>query len=149
MKKGWKLTLALAATLLWLCFIYGRSLQNAEVSDAESGAVLGLLEQILPFLDMYLVRKIAHFTEFFILGALLYLDWKLLDRESLWLPLASGLLFAAVDELLQTRVPGRSGQLSDVLLDFCGAALAVCILYLFNHIKKNHRKNEKRWKAHG
>ena len=148
MKKGWKLALSLTVTVLWLWFIYSRSLQNAEASDAESGALLGLLEQFLPFLDMYLVRKLAHFTEYFILGSLLFLDWRLLGRGSLWLPLAAGLLFAASDELLQTRVPGRSGQLSDVLLDFCGAALAVCLLYLFNHIRKNHKKNHRR-KAHG
>ena len=148
MKKGWKLALSLTATVLWLWFIYSRSLQDAEASDAESGAVLGLLERFLPFLDMYLVRKLAHFTEYFILGSLLYLDWRLLAKGSLWLPRAASLLFAASDELLQTRVPGRSGQLSDVLLDFCGIALAVCVLYLFNRISKNHKKNNRR-RAHG
>ena len=148
MKKGWKLALSLVATALWLWFIYSRSLQNADVSDAESGAVLGFLERFFPFLDMFLVRKLAHFTEYFILGALLYLDWRLLTKGSLWLPLAASLLFAASDELLQTRVPGRSGQLSDVLLDFCGAALAVCVLYLFSRIRKHHKKNNRR-RAHG
>ena len=148
MKKGWKLALSLTATVLWLWFIYSRSLQDAEASDAESGAVLGLLERFLPFLDMYLVRKLAHFTEYYILGSLLYLDWRLLAKGSLWLPLAAGLLLAASDELLQTRVPGRSGQLSDVLLDFCGVALAVCVLYLFKRISKNHKKKNRR-RAHG
>ena len=130
MRTRWKLWLALTATALWLWFIYARSAQPAAASHDESVAVLDQALRFLPGLTLYALRKLAHFTEYFILGALLLQDWRLLDRGTVLLPLGAGLLFAAADEILQTCIPGRSGQLSDVLLDFAGVALAVGLLLL-------------------
>ena len=140
MKRFCKPGLALLATALWLWFIYARSAQPAAVSHEESGAVLGLLRRVLPFVDMLLVRKLAHFTEYAVLGALLWLDWRLLGRDGLLLPLGAGLLFAAGDELLQTFIPGRSGELLDVLLDFSGVLAAVLPARLIRTRKENKRR---------
>lgn len=125
MKTRWKLLLALTVTALWLWFIYSRSLSNGEASHDESSAVLEWLRRFLPFLNMKLVRKGAHIFEFFVLGCLLYLDWRLLGRGRVILPLGVGLVFAAADELLQTFVPARSGEVLDVLIDFCGVAAGI------------------------
>lgn len=122
-----RLAPALAATVLWLCFIYARSAQPASVSHEESSAVLGLMQRVLPFANMLLVRKLAHFIEYAVLGALLWLDWRLLARGRILLPLGAGLLFAAGDELLQTFIPGRSGEPLDVALDFVGVCAAVLL----------------------
>jgi VanZ family protein len=138
-KKRWKLWLSLAATVLWLWFIYARSAKTAEASDTESGSILELLVRILPFLTMRAVRKLAHFTEYFILGGLLYADWRLLGRGGVLLPLGAGLVFAAADEILQTYVPGRSGQVSDVLLDLAGVAAAVGALLLLRRRREGKR----------
>ncbi len=43
-------------------------------------------------------------------------------------------LYAATDEFHQTFVPGRSGQLSDVILDSCGAAAGVVFFALLLYI---------------
>ena len=142
MKKSWKPALSLTLTALWLCFIYARSAQNAAVSHEESVSVLTLLLRLAPSLTLHTVRKLAHFTEFFILGGLLWLDWRLLERGKVLLPLGAGLLFAAGDELLQCFVPGRSGELADVLLDFCGVAAAVglgCLLRRGREIRAHDR----------
>ena len=136
MKSKYRLVLSLIATALWLWFIFARSLRDANASDAESGAVLELIRKLLPFVTMHGVRKLAHFTEFFILGGLLFLDWRLWGRGGLWLPPAVGIAAAAADEFLQTSVPGRSGQLSDVLLDFSGIACAGLIGLLFSRRKE-------------
>ena len=125
MKKGWKLGLALMATVIWLWFIFSRSAANGDASHNESTAVLELLGKRPTLFNMLIVRKGAHFLEFFILGSLVYLDWRFLNRGTVLLPLSAGLLFAALDELLQTFIPGRSGQLLDVLIDFCGVAAGV------------------------
>lgn len=140
MKTRWKLWLALSLTALWLAFIYARSAQTAESSDGESAAWLELLLKLFPWMTMRLVRKLAHFTEFFILGALLYLDWRLLDRGSALLPLGAGLLFAGADEYLQTFIPGRSGELRDVLLDFCGVAAGVLLALALRRGKERRRR---------
>ena len=140
MRTRWKLWLALTATVLWLWFIYARSARPAEVSHEESEAVLGLLLRLFPNISLYTVRKLAHFVEYFILGGLLWLDWRLLGRGPVLLPLGAGLVFAAGDEYLQTFIPGRSGELADVLLDFSGVALATALLWLIRRLRRKDRE---------
>ena len=145
MKRNWKLWLALLATALWLVFIYSRSAKPAASSNEESVRVLGLLERLFPALQgeaaalaHRLVRKLAHLTEYLILGGLLRIDWRLLGWRSVLPPLLTGLAAAAADELLQTFVPGRSGQIWDVLLDAGGVALGIGLTLLFE---------ERRWRG--
>lgn len=142
MKTRWKLILALAATGLWLWFIYARSAATGEASHNESSAILELLRSYLPFVTTAMVRKGAHIFEFFILGSLLYLDWRLLGRGPVLLPLGAGLLFAAADELLQTFVPARSGEVLDVLIDFCGVAAGVGLGLLLRRRKEAKARGE-------
>ena len=139
MKKRYALWLALGATVLWLCFIYTRSSKPAVVSDQESGWVMELLQRLIPSISMRLVRKLAHFTEYAVLGGLLWLDLRLWGRGSVLLPLGAGLVFAVADELLQTFIPGRSGQVKDVLIDFCGVCFAVGLLWLIFRWRERKR----------
>lgn len=136
MKTRWKLLLALTATALWLWFIYSRSLSDGDASHTESSAVLDLLKRFLPFVDMLIVRKGAHIFEFFVLGCLLCLDWRLLDRGPVLLPLGAGLMMAAADEMIQTFVPARNGAVLDVLIDFCGVAAGVGAVLLLRRWKE-------------
>lgn len=80
-----------------------------------------------------LVRKGAHLTEYALLGA------ALMGHASAWterrplrrprtLAFSAGALYAASDELHQLFVPGRSGELADVLLDSAGVLLGVLLL---------------------
>ena len=52
-----------------------------------------------------------------------------------------GLAVAGIDEGIQTFVQGRSGQISDVLLDFFGVTAACLILTLLHTLRK--RKQDK------
>ena len=140
MKSKWPLLLALAATGLWLWFIYARSAQPAELSHLESEGVLELLLRLFPFLTLHFVRKLAHFVEYFILGGLLYLDWSLLGKPSLLPAAGTGLLAAAGDEFLQTFVPGRSGEVADVLLDLFGVVVGAGLLLLLRKRKEARRR---------
>ena len=139
MKRKWKLIAALTATVLWLWFIFSRSAKPAPASQEESAVILELLRHLVPTISLQTVRKLAHFTEFFILGGLLYLDWRLLGRGQLLLPLAAGLIAAAADETLQIFVPGRSGEVRDVMLDFAGVAAAVGGLLLLRRRRERKR----------
>lgn len=79
---------------------------------------------------VFVLRKIAHFSEYAILVALL---WRAV-RE--WLPgdhalaAAYGLavLYAATDEFHQTFVRGRVGTWRDVVIDATGAAVAALLI---------------------
>ena len=66
------------------------------------------------------LRKLAHMTEFAILGALLV---RALERA----PAAflAGVAYAATDEWHQTFVRGRDGNVLDVALDAVGVAVGV------------------------
>ena len=107
-----------ALTALWLLFIWGHSLLPASASREESGRWLALLQTWLPWLTDYLIRKAAHFTEYAVLGALLFGAAD--TRRGLWFPPCFGVLAALADETVQLFAAGRSGQISDVWLDLAG-----------------------------
>ena len=130
-------------TVVWMGFIFYMSSQNAEVSDETSGRAVRLAEKIffsdwydLPEEDYaarhhsltYLVRKMAHFTEYMILGALLSMvfltcriRWKF---RFLWSFLI-GALYAFSDEFHQMFVAGRSMEAFDVLIDSSGVIVGI------------------------
>ena len=132
----WKRAVALLITGLWIWFIFARSAKTAGESSAESATISAFLIQMFPWLTVHAVRKLAHFTEYFILGILLFTDWRMLRRGFVFLPLGFGAVVACVDEfLIQRNTLGRSGELRDVLLDSFGVAAAVGIFLLLNRRK--------------
>lgn len=98
---------------------------------------------ILSKLD-HVVRKTAHFIEYMVLAAMWFLHftiWKIGVKGRVGLSILITSLYAATDEYHQTFVAGRSGQISDVLLDSCGAATgAFVLLLIFTMIKKRQYK---------
>ena len=138
------LVLALLATAGWLWFIFACSAQPADVSTRESDWALELVRIIQPRMSSIAIRKLAHFLEFFILGSMLWTDWRLLGRGTVFLPLSAGLLCAALDEFLQTFVSGRAGQLTDVLIDFSGVVLATLLLCLLLRCRRWRRASKQR-----
>ena len=58
-------------------------------------------------------------------------------RGRMTLPLFWGLLTPVADESLQLLVEGRTGQLTDVLIDFSGVltGMAVCLLILWLRLR--------------
>mgnify|MGYP002583894157 FL=1 len=114
-----------------LGFIWGHSLQNGTASQAESQSVLHLALArwgSLPgmgYLNFYTIRKLAHLTEFTALGMVLT---GLTGRS---LPaLLLGAAAGAADECLQLFSPGRSAQVSDVLLDTLGVFVGILAVQL-------------------
>ncbi len=147
--------IALAA--LMLLFIWGHSMMPASVSGRESEWVRELLEPLLALLQRgffhlglelepsTLVRKLAHFTEFMVLGFLVGLMLERPEGKTRFFP-AEGICLAAacMDEFIQRFVPGRGPGLKDVLIDFSGATVgvclamaAICLVWLINNRKKS------------
>lgn len=58
--------------------------------------------------------------------------------------LTFGLIIAAITEIIQLNVPGRSGEITDVLIDFSGYLLGALIvgLVLFLVIRNINKKSE-------
>ena len=60
----------------------------------------------------------------------------------LLLALAATAAYAATDEFHQLFVPGRSGQLKDVLIDTAGGALGLVLLALILYLKRRRKMKE-------
>lgn len=76
----------------------------------------------------FIVRKTAHFTEYFILGLIfiLYLQTKeKLAPKYIILAIIFCVLYATGDEIHQLFVDGRSCKIMDILIDTCGSSLAI------------------------
>ena len=76
----------------------------------------------------FIVRKSAHFTEYFILGLILilYLQTKeKLATKYIILAIIFCVLYATSDEIHQLFVDGRSCKVMDILIDTCGSSLAI------------------------
>ncbi len=133
---------------VWLCLIWGHSLQPAVVSEEESGFFLELLSKYLPFLlnndmGMFIIRKSAHFAEYLILGLLLSSDfvtylYGFIKRFAV--PSLVGLFIAFIDETIQLFVVGRSGEVRDMWIDFAGVALGTLIILAINNNKRGGRR---------
>ena len=80
----------------------------------------------------FIIRKLAHFTEYAVLTTLGYWGWvKGMGRspqQSLQIALLISILFAITDEFHQRFVPGRTSLVTDVLIDCFGASLAALAL---------------------
>lgn len=138
------LTLLLTVLIvLTLAFIWGNSLLDREQSTEVS---MGLLDKIEPYLalfgiepeDDHILRKLAHFCEFGLLGLeLASLVWLRLNLslKSFFLAAAASLAVAVTDETLQ-YFTGRSCQLSDMLLDFSGAVCGIVGIWIISLLIK-------------
>lgn len=124
-----------------LAFIWCNSLldqtQSGQVSSEVTEVIRPILEPIIGE-DNYsggIVRKLAHFVEFGVLGGLLSLLMNRLHltrglSRLLLLPylLTSGLLAAMIDETIQIYT-NRGSQVLDVWLDFSGVAVGFAVTH--------------------
>ncbi len=83
------------------------------------------------------IRKAAHFTEFFVLGLLLSRAFLGTLEESrlkvAWWVVGAGLLCALGDEAHQMLVASRTPSLWDSLIDFSGVLASQLCLFLHSH----------------
>lgn len=124
----------------WVAFIWCHSLVQGPQSSAESGAVVALVRPLLEALGIgdvdlmtVVVRKTAHFLEYAVLGVLARGLLSSLHAERGARPLPCAPLVALVpviDETIQLSVPGRSGQVTDVLIDLAGLVTGA----IFSHL---------------
>ena len=126
---------------LLLCFIWGNSLLPASMSRAFSDWVQAVLSMLFSGgsagagQGSGLLRKIAHFTEFAALGALLGWLFGMLRKKN-YVPFFWGVAAACVDETIQLFVPERGPGLLDVLLDSSGVLAGLMLLYFGHHMMR-------------
>lgn len=127
-----------------VAFIFMHSLTPATISAEESGAVTNWLGILFPFeLSDHIVRKLAHFIEYSALGFITSFTVYSFYKKPLggvFIKLFISLFTAVIDEAIQLNVEGRSGQVTDILLDFSGCVngiiLSTLIILIYIYYKK-------------
>ncbi|HVE71989.1 MAG TPA: VanZ family protein, partial [Thermoanaerobaculia bacterium] len=107
--------------VLWAAIIL--SAANDQFSDRKTEGWLDrLFGRVRPEVNA-MIRKSAHIAEYAVLALL---SWR--ARRTWVTPLLICLAVASADETLQAMTATRTGSAADVLLDMCGAVLAlICI----------------------
>ncbi len=147
-KKSTKIY-AWLAVLIWMGIIFLFSSQPGDASGAASGRIVELITTgittVFPFLEIneealhFILRKGAHFMVYGILGILSLRAFRLSGYTRgkgffyAWL-LAT--VYAGFDEYYQTFVPGRSGEVTDVMIDSAGAFAGIFLYFLATVIQR-------------
>lgn len=119
-----------------MLFIFSFSSDNAEESTKKSDStIIKITESILKrkltekekeyYTSKYIVivRKGAHFTIYLVLGFLvssLLKEYMILNKKNIIMTIIIIILYSCSDEIHQLFIPGRSGEIRDVLIDTLG-----------------------------
>lgn len=136
--------------------IFGFSSQDGEESSGISRKITEIItDKILRLSDdnkiqivdrmESVIRKIAHFSIYTIVGVLLMgfvSTYKIDEMKRIYISIVIGIIYATSDEIHQSFIPGRSSQLTDVMIDTMGVALGICLILILLEIvsKRKHKK---------
>ena len=142
------LSIVVALTVL---FIFSNSLKSREESAKDSTLIAKAIGPILEWLCGcsienvgHVVRKLAHFSEFCVLGLATAGLVLVIDARRAWWLAGYSLLFclfvAVCDEFIQGFI-GRGSAVGDVLIDFSGAVFG-SFLVIFIHLLVKSKKTK-------
>lgn len=144
---------------IWLLIIFYFSSRNGSDSTEQSNqvaySIINFIEsitnhvfsenEISNFLTnwIFIIRKSAHFIEYFILGILtinVYRYYKELQIKKIYIPVLFCFIYSISDEIHQLFVVGREARVLDVFIDTSGSLIGILLFYL---IYKKIRNQEK------
>ncbi len=151
MKKWMKLLVL----LLWMGLIFFFSAQPAPESEETSNLVAEIVYKIYSFImaggvhltsgefmARYIqpIRKLAHFSEFMVLGILIFINIiEYRKRNVCLISFMLGCLYAVSDEIHQLFVENRYCSIYDMAIDSAGCLLGIILCHLFyERWKKAH-----------
>lgn len=133
---------SLILVILWMILIFIMSSFDDNSSSNQSNFIVDIVVNILKIDNIELlsliIRKLAHFTEYFILGILVI---NMFNRNNIsikyLISIILCIIYACTDEIHQFFVPGRSCQVTDAIIDSMGSIMGV---YLYKLINKGYKK---------
>lgn len=137
--------------ILWMIVIFSFSSADANKSTGTSDKVITTMieikdkitnnetpnneKEIIVKNSSFYIRKIAHITEYLILGFLMLNLLKQYSVTNIYYAIGLSILYSCTDEFHQLFISGRSGSIRDVLIDTIGILLGT-YLYKILVIKK-------------
>ncbi|WP_368503206.1 VanZ family protein [Alkalihalophilus sp. As8PL] len=144
-----KHTWSWVSVFLWMALIFYLSHQpatkSAELSSGIMEWIVAVVEIVVPTIHQHLdmlhliIRKGAHFFAYLILGILVIhalRGRRPTGYRRVLLALTICVLYAISDEVHQLFVPGRSGEVTDVLIDSAGASVGIGMYLIAQTIKR-------------
>ena len=136
MKKKYKLILV----IIWMIFIFIMSVFDSNESANQSNLFVNFISKLFDITNIqmlsFIVRKLAHFTEYLILGILVS-NWLSNYNSRLYLNIIICAIYAISDEVHQLFVPGRSCEVRDMLIDIFGAIAGILLFTILSKKNKN------------
>lgn len=123
--------------VIWAVVIFVFSSQTGDMSSQNNRFIMDMFNRIGINLDTItgglgnlIIRKAAHFTEYFILYLLFYNAFidDFYRKPALIISIIATALYAASDEFHQSFVGGRGPAVLDVMIDTSGGIAAALIL---------------------
>lgn len=110
---------------------------DATESTNQSNFIVNIITNIFKIENIellsFIIRKLAHFTEYLILGLLVANMFTKNNINNLYLiSIILCIIYATSDEIHQLFVPGRACQLRDILIDSIGSITGVYLYKLIN-----------------
>lgn len=124
--------------ILWMIFIFIMSSFNSNDSSSQSGFIVSILNYIFKIDNLellsFIIRKLAHITEYLILGILMINCLKDYRIKNLFIvSILLCILYSCTDEIHQLFVSGRCGSVIDVMIDSFGIILSISIYKLIKN----------------
>lgn len=132
-----KKRISIILVFIWMILIFIMSSFNSTQSSNQSGFIVNIISNLFNINNLQIlsaiIRKIAHFAEYFILGVLVY-NMICNYNKKMLLAIIICLTYSVTDELHQILVPGRAFQLLDIIIDSIGSISGIYFLYYIKNI---------------
>ncbi len=121
--------------LLWMLLIFTMSSFDATESANQSNFIVNIITNIFKIENIevlsFIIRKLAHFTEYLILGVLVInMFTKNNLSKTYLLSIILCVIYATSDEIHQLFIPGRVCQIKDILIDSVGSITGIYLYKL-------------------
>lgn len=149
-----KKTISIVSLILWMIVIFSFSSADANKSTGTSDKVITTMieikdkitnnetpnneKEIIVKNSSFYIRKIAHITEYLILGFLMFNLLKQYSVTNIYYAIGLSILYSCTDEFHQLFISGRSGSIRDVLIDSIGILIGT---YLYKLLFIKNKEN--------
>ena len=149
-----KKTISFIALILWMIVIFSFSSADANKSTGTSDKVITTMieikdkitnnetpnneKEIIVKNSSFYIRKIAHITEYLILGFLTFNLLKQYSVTNIYYAIGLSILYSCTDEFHQLFISGRSGSIRDILIDSIGILIGT---YLYKLLFIKNKEN--------
>ena len=140
MKKKKIISVILLVT--WCLFIFIMSSFNDNYSNSQSDFVIDVVSGLFDISNVsnisFIIRKLAHFSEYFFLALLAINCFKNYKIKSYYIiSIIFSILYSCTDEFHQLFISGRSGQLIDIGIDSLGIITGALMYFIIKNKTKS------------